>query len=301
VVTRLRLLGSVGAAGLVSAICISGLGPASAAVSVPACTKATASSLVEANQLNHFLLPDPVRQVLCGAFTGPGSIAMAVTIAAPTCWPIQNWAVFAFVDGAWKLVLDQPSYLVPPLVAVGSAIRETTAVRRAGDPRCLPSGGTHARLWSWNGSRLAAGPWKQIAPPTSPGTTPSKALRQGFLKTPSGNIQCDYSYGGGTRGYVRCGVRSGLKPPEPRPAAGCGTDAEYVGNRIVLQEHGRAQTEPCAGDAGPFGNPAAARVLRYGTTWTGGAMRCTSAVTGLTCRNRAGHGFFLSRERWRMF
>jgi len=43
-----------------------------------------------------------------------------------------------------------------------------------------------------------------------------------------------------------------------------------------------------------------ARVLDYGTTWSGGGVRCTSAATGLTCRNRSGHGFFLSRERWRV-
>ena len=41
---------------------------------------------------------------------------------------------------------------------------------------------------------------------------------------------------------------------------------------------------------------AVARVLAYGTTWAGGGLRCTSAETGLTCRNRSGHGFFLSRE-----
>jgi hypothetical protein len=44
-----------------------------------------------------------------------------------------------------------------------------------------------------------------------------------------------------------------------------------------------------------------ARVLAYGKTWAGEGLRCTSAEIGLTCRNRDGHGFFLSRERWRAF
>jgi hypothetical protein len=44
-----------------------------------------------------------------------------------------------------------------------------------------------------------------------------------------------------------------------------------------------------------------ADVLGYGQTWSGGGLRCTSALTGLTCRNKSGHGFFLSRESWRMF
>ena len=37
-------------------------------------------------------------------------------------------------------------------------------------------------------------------------------------------------------------------------------------------------------------------MLGYGATWGGGGLRCTSATTGLTCRNQDGHGFFVSRE-----
>jgi hypothetical protein len=32
-----------------------------------------------------------------------------------------------------------------------------------------------------------------------------------------------------------------------------------------------------------------------------GGFRCTSAAVGLTCKNASAHGFFLSRERWRIF
>jgi hypothetical protein len=156
--------------------------------SVPAvssrCSRATAGQLVEKHRLNHFLLPDPVAQLLCGPFTGPGSDAMAVTIYAPTCWPIQNWGVFRFAQGVWKLVLDQPAYLVPPLVAVGSDIRETTAIHRPGDSRCLPSGGTHARMWRWNGKRLVAGPWKQVTP------LPPVAGKTVIVSVASGTVAC---------------------------------------------------------------------------------------------------------------
>lgn len=44
-----------------------------------------------------------------------------------------------------------------------------------------------------------------------------------------------------------------------------------------------------------------ARMLGYGKTWSGGGLRCKSEFTGVTCRNRSGHGFFLSRERRRSF
>jgi hypothetical protein len=35
--------------------------------------------------------------------------------------------------------------------------------------------------------------------------------------------------------------------------------------------------------------------LRYGAKWSRGGFTCTSKQIGLRCRNRGGHGFFLSR------
>jgi hypothetical protein len=42
-------------------------------------------------------------------------------------------------------------------------------------------------------------------------------------------------------------------------------------------------------------------ILGYGRTWRRGGFACASRRTGVTCRNRAGHGFVLARERWRSF
>ena len=42
-------------------------------------------------------------------------------------------------------------------------------------------------------------------------------------------------------------------------------------------------------------------VLPYGRTWRWRAISCTSRAAGLTCRNGAGHGWFLSRARQRIF
>jgi hypothetical protein len=39
--------------------------------------------------------------------------------------------------------------------------------------------------------------------------------------------------------------------------------------------------------------------LAYGRTWQHGTFTCTSRVTGVTCRNGANHGLFVSRESWR--
>ena len=294
---RLWLVGGVGAAAAFTAAAALGGSPSAArsghSGASANCSKATAKQLVSHHRVNHFALPNPVRQVLCGPFTGRGSEAMAVTIGAPTCWPIQHWAVFTLAGGEWRLILDQPAYLVPPLIAVGSDIRETTAVHRSADPRCFPSGGTRARIWHWNGSRLVAGPWKQV--------TPADTYESGNFKTPSSNIVCSYFIQVGSRASesnVGCVVKSGLKPAPPRRPC---QDGGYAGDRVYLGVTGRVQVPSCAGDPGPYVYVDVARVLGYGKTWSGGGFRCISALSGLTCRNKSGHGFFLSRESWRKF
>ena len=129
------------------------------------CSSATAKQLALERKLNPFGLDEPIVQTLCGPFTGPGSNAMAITLSAPTCWSPQGWAVLTFAGGDWQLVLERPlRFLAGPLVAIGSDIRETVTVVRHGDSRCSPSGGTRARLWHWDGTRLVAGPFKQVTP-----------------------------------------------------------------------------------------------------------------------------------------
>ena len=41
--------------------------------------------------------------------------------------------------------------------------------------------------------------------------------------------------------------------------------------------------------------------LPYGRSWHSGSFTCTSRVAGVTCRSRAGHGFFVSRQNYRLF
>lgn len=43
------------------------------------------------------------------------------------------------------------------------------------------------------------------------------------------------------------------------------------------------------------------KILNYGETWTLGAVNCLSDRNGLTCRNKEGHGFFLSRKSQSLF
>jgi hypothetical protein len=39
------------------------------------------------------------------------------------------------------------------------------------------------------------------------------------------------------------------------------------------------------------------QVVGYGKTWHAGGFTCTVRRSGVTCRNRAGHGWLLSRQR----
>ena len=281
--------------------------PGASAVSGP-CSKGTALQVAKPYFVWAGSVSTPIQQVLCGPFTGPGSEAMVVTFSAPTCWSPQGWAVFRLIGGDWQLVMVQRLvFIYAPLVAVGADLRETAPVFRQGDPRCVPSGGRHARTWHWTGTRLVAGAWTQVKPGNRPPPA-TGAFKSGYFKTPSGNIQCDFGYRGAAdaHAFVRCGIRSGLTPPPPSRGPGC-----LVPNRVVVSHTGRASLaglsscpgEP-EGDAGPFaggqGGPPVA-VLGYGKTWLGGGLSCASAITGLTCRNKSGHGFFLSRERWRLF
>jgi Family of unknown function (DUF6636) len=126
------------------------------------------------------------------------------------------------------------------------------------------------------------------------------AARYGAFKTPSRNIVCGWSVAPDGSASMECGIKSGLKPP-PTPIhcdAGDPND-----KRVSLRDTGRAVPVLCAGDPGPLlpQIEAKASVLAYGSSTHFGAITCTSATTGVTCRNRDGHGFFLSRASWRRF
>jgi hypothetical protein len=126
------------------------------------------------------------------------------------------------------------------------------------------------------------------------------APRYGAFKTPSRNIVCGYAIGTDGEASMECGIKSGLRPPPRRIHCLAGDPND---KRVSLTDTGRAAPVLCAGDPGPLlpQIEARARVLGYGKATRFGGIKCSSAAKGLTCRNRSGHGFFLSRERWRSF
>ena len=105
------------------------------------------------------------------------------------------------------------------------------------------------------------------------------------FRMPSGNIACGYSTGFGP---VDAPLRHPLGP-EAEPAGRC--ELDWTGLSM-----GRGTARPtCAGDT--VYDPKAP-VLKYGSVWKRGPFTCVSLLIGLSCTNRTGHGFFLSKERW---
>jgi hypothetical protein len=92
------------------------------------------------------------------------------------------------------------------------------------------------------------------------------------------------------RGDPRRGVPALRHPQRPETEAPAPRrDLDLTG--YELSRRGRA-TIVSAGDTAVNKR---ARALRYGTKWSRGGFTCTSKKVGLRCRNRSGHGFFLSR------
>ncbi|HEX9416969.1 MAG TPA: DUF6636 domain-containing protein [Gaiellaceae bacterium] len=123
--------------------------------------------------------------------------------------------------------------------------------------------------------------------------TTASAAQQSYttFKTPTGKIVCGVFIAGKySESMLRCDILTGLKPKVKRPK-GCDFD---FGSTLELRPTGRAIIG-CVSDA--VGQ--AKRVLGYGQTFRKGPFTCQSARAGLTCKNKSGHGFFLSKQRWR--
>ena len=105
------------------------------------------------------------------------------------------------------------------------------------------------------------------------------------FRMPSKNIACAHATGFGPV-FLRCDILSGLKP---RPRGRC--ELDWTGISMGTGRPGPT----CAGDTV---YDTKAPVLAYGRVWKRGPFTCLSSWAGLSCANRGGHGFFLSRERW---
>lgn len=112
-----------------------------------------------------------------------------------------------------------------------------------------------------------------------------------FFESPSRNIGCAI-----VDATARCDITARSWSPPRRPAS-CPKIVDF-GQGLIVGATGAARLV-CAGDTAM--NPTAPR-LAYGQVDVIGSLRCTSALSGVTCAStRTGHGFFISRQGYRLF
>ncbi|HEX5592598.1 MAG TPA: DUF6636 domain-containing protein [Solirubrobacterales bacterium] len=110
-----------------------------------------------------------------------------------------------------------------------------------------------------------------------------------YFNSPSRNIACALH-----DGSARCDIRQKDWRPPPQPAW-CNLDWGYG---LTVDRRGRGRFI-CAGDS-VFGVDR--HVLPYSRSVRQGSVRCTMRMSGVRCINtRSGHGFFLSKEKARLF
>ena len=112
------------------------------------------------------------------------------------------------------------------------------------------------------------------------------------FNSPSKNIGCTV----GSSFGARCDIRHKDWSRGPRPK-GCPTIVDW-GQGLIVGKSGKGHIV-CAGDTAFDPNGA---TLAYGKSRTVGRFKCTSRTSGMTCKNtRNGHGFFLSKQKYRLF
>ena len=126
----------------------------------------------------------------------------------------------------------------------------------------------------------------------SPGAAAAKTHLPAF-RSPSGNIECFY---GSSVLHCQIGQADYAKTLQDRCMAGPSVD--WHGFELGAT---RKSALTCSGGIlyDPDTQVPYYVTLAYGKSRRLGGVTCSSAVTGVTCRNRAGHGLFISRQSWR--
>ena len=135
-----------------------------------------------------------------------------------------------------------------------------------------------------------------VAALIAPTGAAAKTRLPGF-HSPSGNIKCFYVPG--PTSVLRCQIRRASYAK--RLTAYCGSPpigVDWAGFELTPTRKGAVT---CSGGVlySPERQVPVFVNQPYGTTWRHGAFRCDSRRSGVTCRNRTGHGLFISRASWR--
>jgi hypothetical protein len=119
------------------------------------------------------------------------------------------------------------------------------------------------------------------------------------FRSPSRNIRCFRN--AEPPGWLHCTIARSAYAA--RLTAYCGADpigVDWAGFELGPTRKGNVA---CSG--GVLYSPGSQRpsdtILAYGKTWRSGPFACTSRLSGITCRSRAGHGILVSRQSWRVW
>jgi len=127
------------------------------------------------------------------------------------------------------------------------------------------------------------------------------------FRSPSGNISCVFlpsavaDNGGRTPASLLCKIAQAAyaKQLQDRCMGPAGAGVDWHGFELSAARKG---TIVCSGGALYPGTDRPSYVtLPYGKTWRQKMFSCSSRVSGVNCSNPNGHGFFLSRQTWRVW
>lgn len=196
--------------------------------------------------------------------TATGTINSTVTIVPPVSFGDNNSSNNQVAD---TTTINPPATTTTTGAATTTIAATTTTV----PPTVAPTAATTAA--------------PTAAPPTTASAAPASV---DAFQTPNGGIKCQLvsNLTPGTQS-VRCTAIGSTARLPKRPAT-CDFDWED----IAVSATGRSYTV-CAGDSieGTF------PVLAFGATWRRGVFTCTSAKSGVTCRNPSRRGFRISKTK----
>ena len=116
--------------------------------------------------------------------------------------------------------------------------------------------------------------------------------------TPSGNIHCFYVPG--PPGHLLCDIHQAAYSKREQDGCMARSGLDWHGWEVYAT---RKTLPVCSG--GILYNPTTQRpsyvTLAYGKTWRQKMFSCTSQPNGVNCSNTNGHGFFVSRQTWRVW
>lgn len=143
--------------------------------------------------------------------------------------------------------------------------------------------------WSIDTAGLATGRALDVVMPDAQSPSAATSIGRVTFASPTGNITCAMDARGAS-----CDMARMNWPLTSADLASC----HAVALAGLALADGRV-TFDCRSDVAV---PDPQRVLAYGQSVTTGPITCSSASTGMTCRDRRnGHGFFVSRDTFRRY